>query len=109
MGGGSEGARVVSTSFQVVADCNPESAGDIRRSRSIKPVSLATPHSMDFTTGRPSYGNKISLDGLRSRWINPFWWACCTVLATGRSGAVTIAIRITLRRRGPVYELIRWY
>ena len=48
------------------------------RSVSLCDVALATPKSMIFGTGRPSSTATRMLDGLMSRWITPFWWACCT-------------------------------
>jgi hypothetical protein len=43
---------------------------------------LATPKSITFGTGRPSCDATRMLDGLRSRWTIPFWWACCTARQT---------------------------
>src|SRR5215471_16776664 len=47
------------------------------------PAALATPKSITFGTGRPSYGATNTFDGFRSRWITPFWCACCTAWQTG--------------------------
>ena len=41
-------------------------------------VALATPKSMIFGTGRPSSNVTRTFEGLRSRWMMPFWCACCT-------------------------------
>jgi hypothetical protein len=46
------------------------------------PVALATPKSMTFTTARSSCNVTRTLDGLMSRWIIPFWCACCTAWQT---------------------------
>ena len=46
------------------------------------PVALAMPKSMTFTTGVPSCSVTSTFDGLRSRWMIPFWWACCTAWQT---------------------------
>src|SRR5207344_2607961 len=40
------------------------------------PAALATPKSIIFGTGRSSYSATRTLDGLMSRWMTPFWWAC---------------------------------
>ena len=49
------------------------------------PVALATPKSITFGTGRPSYRATRTFDGFRSRWMIPFWWACWTAWQTGRT------------------------
>ena len=43
---------------------------------------LATPKSITFATGLPSSSVTMMFDGFKSRWITPFWWACCTALQT---------------------------
>ena len=48
-------------------------------------VALATPKSMTFGVGRPSTSVTIILLGFRSRWMIPFWWACCTAWQTKRT------------------------
>ena len=45
-------------------------------------VALATPKSMTFGVGRPSTSVTRTLPGFRSRWMIPFWWACCTAWQT---------------------------
>ena len=45
-------------------------------------VALATPKSMIFGTGWPSYSATSTFDGFRSRWMMPFWWACWTAWQT---------------------------
>ena len=42
------------------------------------PTALATPKSITFTTAVVSCRETRTLDGFRSRWTTPFWWACCT-------------------------------
>ena len=42
------------------------------------PIALATPKSITLTTGVVSCTVTRTLDGFRSRWMMPFWWACCT-------------------------------
>ena len=51
------------------------------------PAALATPKSITFGTGRPSYRATRTLDGLRSRWMTPFWWACWTAWQTGTNSS----------------------
>ena len=43
---------------------------------SVCPAALATPKSITFGTGRSSYIATSTFDGLMSRWMIPFWWAC---------------------------------
>ena len=50
---------------------------NIVRSVSDCPVALATPKSITFGTGLPSYCATSTFVGLRSRWMMPFW---CGVL-----------------------------
>lgn len=40
-------------------------------------IALAMPKSMLFGTGRPSCTATRMFEGVRSRWMMPFWWACC--------------------------------
>ena len=40
-----------------------------------------------FGTGFPSYRQTRMFDGLRSRWMMPFWWACCTAWQTGMNSS----------------------
>ena len=42
----------------------------------LAPVALATPKSITFGTGRSSTIVTNTFDGLISRWMIPFWWAC---------------------------------
>src|SRR5262249_16423254 len=51
-------------------------------SRSLPPTALATPKSITLGTGRPSTSVTRMLEGLRSLWMTPFWWACCTAWQT---------------------------
>ena len=51
------------------------------------PIALATPKSITLTTGVPSCSVTRTLDGLRSRWMIPFWWACCTAWQTGTNSS----------------------
>jgi len=46
-------------------------------------MALAIPKSMTFGTGDPSCSVTSTFDGFRSRWMIPFWWACCTAWHTG--------------------------
>ena len=50
-------------------------------------VALATPKSMTFGVGRPSTSVTSTLLGLRSRWMIPFWWACCTAWQTATNSS----------------------
>ena len=52
------------------------------RSVSGAPVALATPKSMTLGTAAPSMTVTRMFEGLRSRWMIPFWWACCTAWQT---------------------------
>ena len=45
-------------------------------------VALATPKSMTLGVGRPSTSVTNTFDGFKSRWMIPFWWACCTAWHT---------------------------
>ena len=45
-------------------------------------VALAMPKSMTFAKGRPSVMLTRMLRGLRSRWMTPLVWACCTASQT---------------------------
>ena len=54
---------------------------------SVCPAALATPKSITFGTGWPSYRATSTLDGLRSRWMIPFWWACWTAWQTGTNSS----------------------
>ena len=57
------------------------------------PIALATPKSITLTTGRPSCSVTSTLVGLRSRWMIPFWWACCTAWQTVREQLQPLAER----------------
>ena len=46
-------------------------------------VALATPKSITLGTGLPSCIATRMFVGFRSRWMIPFWWACCTAAQTG--------------------------
>ena len=48
-------------------------------------VALARPKSMIFGTASPSRCITRMLEGFKSRWITPFWCACCTAFATCRN------------------------
>ena len=52
------------------------------RSVSRCPVALATPKSMTLGVALPSTSVTRMLPGFRSRWMTPFWWACCTARQT---------------------------
>jgi len=45
-------------------------------------VAFAMPKSITFGTGLPSCRVTRMFDGLMSRWMIPFWWACCTARHT---------------------------
>ena len=51
------------------------------------PVALAMPKSITLATGTPSCSVTRTLDGLMSRWMIPFWWACCTAWQTGTNSS----------------------
>src|SRR5262245_18600490 len=46
------------------------------------PSALAIPKSITFTAGSAPWPETRTLEGLRSLWIIPFWWACCTARQT---------------------------
>jgi len=50
-------------------------------------VAFATPKSITFGVGRPSTSVTRTLPGLRSRWMIPFWCACCTAWQTGTNNS----------------------
>ena len=54
----------------------------IVRSASLLVSALATPKSITFGTGLPSWMATSTFVGLMSRWMTPFWWACCTAEQT---------------------------
>ena len=57
------------------------------RSVSRWPVALATPKSITLGVGRPSTTVTSTFDGLTSRWITPFWWACWIARQTGTNSS----------------------
>ena len=57
------------------------------RSVSFCSVALAMPKSITLGTGLPSYSVTITFDGLMSRWMIPFWWACWIAWQTGTSSS----------------------
>jgi hypothetical protein len=48
------------------------------------PTALAIPKSITFTTGATSWTATRTFEGLRSRWMISFWWACGTARHTCR-------------------------
>ena len=54
---------------------------------SVPPVALATPKSITFGTGLSSYRATSTFDGLMSRWMIPFWWACWIAWHTGTNSS----------------------
>ena len=54
---------------------------------SFSSVALATPKSITFGVGRPSTSVTSTLPGFRSRWMIPFWWACCTAWHTATNSS----------------------
>ena len=50
-------------------------------------IALATPKSITLGTGLSSYMVTSTLDGLMSRWMMPFWWACWIAWQTGTNSA----------------------
>ena len=42
---------------------------------------------MTLGVGRPSTSVTSTLPGLRSRWMIPFWWACCTAWQTATNNS----------------------
>ncbi len=52
------------------------------RCADVWPRALATPKSMILGKGRPSRTQTRMFAGLRSRWISPLVWACCTASHT---------------------------
>ena len=71
------------------------------RSVNCCPVALAMPKSITFGTGTPSCSVTSTLDGFRSRWMTPFWCACCTAWQTGTNRLQPIPHRQVV----PVAEL----
>ena len=51
---------------------------------SFSSTALAIPKSITLATGFPSWHGSRMFDGLMSRWITPFWWACWTARQTNR-------------------------
>ena len=50
-------------------------------------IALATPKSMTLGTGLPSCSVTSTFDGLMSRWMIPFWWACWIAWQTGMNSS----------------------
>ena len=50
-------------------------------------VALAMPKSITLGTGVPSCSITSTFDGFRSRWMTPFWCACCTAWQTARNNS----------------------
>ena len=50
-------------------------------------MALATPKSITLGTGTPSCSVTRMLEGLRSRWMIPFWCACCTAWQTSTNSS----------------------
>ena len=59
-------------------------AKPVKRVLSVRrwPMALATPKSMTLGTGLSSWRVTRMLEGFRSRWMMPFWWACWTAWQT---------------------------
>ena len=55
------------------------------------------PKSITFGIGAPSCSITSTFDGLRSRWITPFWCACWTARQTARNNASRSLVVIRLR------------
>src|SRR5882672_6509874 len=72
--------------YSSVPTTAPNSVNSVR-SVSFCPVALAMPKSITLGTGLPSYRATSTLEGFRSRWMMPFWWACCTAWQTGTNSA----------------------
>ena len=51
------------------------------------------PKSITFGTGSPSCSVTRMFDGFRSRWMMPFWWACCTAWQTCTNSSQPLARR----------------
>ena len=64
--------------------------GDVRDPASVRAapplwsMAFATPKSITFGAGWPSNSATRTLLGFRSRWITPFWCACCTARQMSR-------------------------
>ena len=56
-------------------------------------IALATPKSITLGTGLSSYIVTRTLDGLMSRWMMPFWWACWIAWQTGHEQLQPLARR----------------
>ena len=63
-------------------------------------IALASPKSITFGTGWPSYRQTRMLLGFRSRWMTPLVWACWTAWQTGTKSARRSAM---LRRASSQY------
>ena len=50
-------------------------------------IALATPKSITFTAGRSDSVVTSTFDGLTSRWMIPFWWACWMAWQTGTNSS----------------------
>ena len=50
-------------------------------------VALARPKSITLGTGMPSWFSTRMFVGFRSRWMIPFWCACCTAEQICRKSA----------------------
>ena len=74
---------------------------NIVRSVSRCSTALATPKSMTLGSGTPSCSVTSTFEGLMSRWMMPFWWACWIARQTPAS---KFSARSTLPRSSAPFE-----
>ena len=86
----------MSDRVSISSDCSPVCSGDmyagvpitcpcsvnIECSVSRASVAFAMPKSITFGAGSPATSTTITLLGLMSRWMMPFWCACWTAWQT---------------------------
>ena len=68
-------------------------------------VALAIPKSITFTTGLSPWRLTITLLGLMSRWITPFWWAWLTAEQTSWKSARRSFMLSFCSRQNSVIEM----
>src|SRR5262245_39191743 len=76
------------------------------------PVAFAIPKSITFGTGAPSWSVTSTFEGLRSRWMIPFWCACWTAWQTcwnsaSWSEAVLVAVPLQRYALHPLHHEVR--
>ena len=94
------------SSVPTIAPCCVKSVCSVSRWS----IALAMPKSITLGTGLPSCSATSTFDGLMSRWMIPFWWACWIAWQTGmnssrRSRGVRLRVVAVLGDRDALDQL----